>query len=73
MRGSRELTKQKDEENGEDKEKSSKLGVSPTQVAGGAMASATAAYLGGQLGVAGTIIGASLTSVVITVGGSLYQ
>ena len=45
MRGSRELTKQKDEENGEDKEKSSKLGVSPTQVAGGAMASATAAHL----------------------------
>ncbi|MHA6798144.1 DNA polymerase III subunit gamma/tau domain-containing protein [Bounagaea algeriensis] len=47
--------------------------VSPAQVTGGALASVTAAFLGSRLGVAGTFIGAGLTSVVITVGGALYQ
>lgn len=50
-----------------------RLDVSVPQVAGGAMASVTAAYLGSYLGVAGTFWGAGLTSVVITVGGALYQ
>lgn len=62
-------------EDAEDKDarsKSSKL-VSPSQVAGGALASVTAAYLGSHLGVAGTFWGAGLSSVVISVGGAVYQ
>ncbi|MEU6131485.1 hypothetical protein ABZ805_20125 [Saccharopolyspora sp. NPDC047091] len=47
--------------------------MSATQVTGGALASVTAAFLGSYLGVAGTVFGAGLTSVVITVGGALYQ
>lgn len=54
-------------------ETSKKLDVSPAQVVGGALASVTAAGLGSTLGVAGTVLGAGLTSVVITVGGALYQ
>lgn len=50
-----------------------KLDVSGAQVAGGALASVTAAFLGSKLGVLGTLWGAGLTSVVITVGGALYQ
>lgn len=52
--------------------KSKKL-VSPSQVTGGALASVTAAYLGSHLGVAGTFWGAGLTSVIISVGGAVYQ
>jgi hypothetical protein len=52
--------------------KSPKL-VSPSQVAGGALASVTAAYLGSHLGVAGTFWGAGLSSVIISVGGAVYQ
>jgi hypothetical protein len=47
--------------------------VSPSQVAGGALASVTAAYLGSHLGVAGTFWGAGLSSVVVSVGGAVYQ
>lgn len=54
------------------KSKSSKL-VSPAQVTGGALASVTAAFLGSHLGVAGTFWGAGLSSVVISVGGAVYQ
>jgi hypothetical protein len=54
-------------------EQSKKIEISPTQVAGGALASVTAAFLGSHLGVAGTFWGAGLTSVVMTVGGALYQ
>lgn len=54
-------------------ERTRKLDISPAQVSGAALASVTAAFLGGQLGVAGTVGGAALTSVVITVGGALYQ
>ncbi|WP_263250627.1 hypothetical protein [Saccharopolyspora rosea] len=57
----------------EDTDKRKKVDVKPSQVVGGALASVTAAFLGSQLGVAGTIVGAGLTSVVITVGGALYQ
>ncbi len=53
--------------------KSKKIELSATQVTGGALASVTAAFLGSYLGVAGTVFGAGLTSVVITVGGALYQ
>ncbi len=47
--------------------------VTPIQVVGAALAAMTAAFLGSYLGVAGTIIGAALTSVILTVGGALYQ
>ena len=57
----------------EDSDKRKKVDVKPSQVVGGALASVTAAFLGSQLGVAGTIVGAGLTSVVITVGGASAQ
>ncbi|MEV4733499.1 hypothetical protein [Saccharopolyspora sp. NPDC049426] len=47
--------------------------MSPAQVGGAALASVTAAFLGSRLGVAGTVVGAGLTSVIITIGGALYQ
>lgn len=50
-----------------------KTQVSPAQVGGAALASVTAAFLGSRLGVAGTVVGAGLTSVIITIGGALYQ
>ncbi|KGI80178.1 hypothetical protein IL38_18720 [Actinopolyspora erythraea] len=50
-----------------------KLGVSPAQVTGVGLAAATAAVLGGQLGIAGTVSGAAMTSVIITLGGAVYQ
>ncbi|MGP4019459.1 hypothetical protein [Saccharopolyspora sp. 5N708] len=53
--------------------KSKRLDLSPPQVAGAALASVTAAFLGSRIGVAGTVVGAGLTSVIITVGGALYQ
>lgn len=62
-----------DKADGNNDGKSRKFDISTPQVAGGALASVTAAFLGGQLGVAGTVGGAALTSVVITVGGALYQ
>jgi len=43
------------------------------QLAGGALAAATAAAIGAQLGVAGTIIGASVASLVGGVAGTLYS
>ena len=49
-----------------------KPGLSATQIAGGALASMTAAFLGSRLGVAGTVAGAALVSVVIAVGGTVY-
>lgn len=55
-----------------EEEKKTFLGLKPTQVLGGALASCTAAVLGGQLGVAGTVAGAALTSVTIAVGGAAY-
>lgn len=47
--------------------------ISVSKVAGGALASVAAAYLGSYLGVQGTFWGAGLTSVVITVGGTVSQ
>jgi len=54
----------------EDKKKVFDLSL--TQVAGGALAAMTAAALGSTLGVAGTIAGAALASIVAGVAGSLY-
>lgn len=43
-----------------------------SQVLAGALAAITAAVLGSTMGVAGTVIGAGLASVVSTVGGAIY-
>lgn len=50
-----------------------KVSFSVPQIAGGALAAATAALIGSQLGVAGTIIGAAVASVVGGVAGTLYS
>lgn len=49
-----------------------KTGIRPIQVAAAALAAVTAALLGSTLGVAGTVLGAGLASVITTVGGELY-
>ncbi|MFC0430208.1 hypothetical protein [Kutzneria buriramensis] len=49
------------------------LDIKPTQVAAGALASVTAAVLGSKLGVAGTVAGAGMASVVGTVGTAMYE
>jgi hypothetical protein len=70
------MSRQKEETSKQDsaeEKHSKKVDLSPAQVAGAALASVTAAFLGSRLGVAGTVLGAGLTSVVITVGGALYQ
>jgi hypothetical protein len=43
-----------------------------SQVLAGALAAITAAVLGSTMGVAGTVVGAGLASMVTTVGGALY-
>jgi hypothetical protein len=48
------------------------LGLSVTQIVGGALAAMTAAALGSQLSVAGTVVGAALASIIAAVAGSLY-
>ncbi|MFE1776115.1 hypothetical protein [Streptomyces sp. NPDC059008] len=55
------------------KKKEKRIDLSIAQVAGSALAAAVAAYLAGQLGVYGTIIGAGVVSVVATTGGSIFQ
>jgi len=49
-----------------------RLDLSLAQVAGGSLAAATAAALSSGLGVAGTIAGAAVISVVTAVAGALY-
>ena len=49
-----------------------RLEMSATQLIGGALAAMTAAVIGAQLGVAGTVLGAALGSVVAGAAGSLY-
>jgi hypothetical protein len=53
-------------------EKKKLLDLSLTQIVGGALAAMTAAALGSTLGVAGTIAGAAMASVVAGVAGTLY-
>lgn len=48
------------------------IGVRPSQVLAGALAAVTAALLGSKMGVAGTVLGAGLASVITTVGAALY-
>ncbi len=49
-----------------------RLELSLTQILGGAGAAVTAAFLGSRLGVAGTLIGAALASIISVVGGAVY-
>jgi hypothetical protein len=48
------------------------LGLSGTQTLGSALAAVTSAVVGSFLGVAGTLIGAALGSIVATIAGALY-
>lgn len=52
--------------------KSRLLEISATQLIGGALAAMTAAVIGARLGVAGTVLGAAIGSVVAGAAGSLY-
>ena len=53
-------------------EKAGSLDLSVPKVAGGALAAMTTAALGSQLGVAGTLVGAAIASVIAAVATSLY-
>lgn len=53
-------------------EKQDDEGIRISQVLAGALAAVTAALLGSTMGVAGTVVGAGLASVVSTVGGAIY-
>ncbi len=57
----------------EENEKKTGLDLKPAQIAAGALAAVTAAFLGSQLNVAGTIAGAAVASIVSTIGSALYQ
>lgn len=48
-------------------------GLSVAQVIGGALASVSAALVASKFGVAGTIIGAAMTSITVTIGSVLYR
>jgi hypothetical protein len=50
-----------------------RLELSATQLVAGGLATSTAAVVSSYLGVAGTIIGAGVMSIVTTVGGAVYQ
>ena len=52
---------------------SQKLDIDWLKTAGGAFAAVSSAFLLSTLGAAGTIIGAALGSVIVTVGGALYS
>ena len=57
---------------GDKQSKAKNLDLSATQIVGGALAAMTAAALGSQLSVAGTVVGAALASIIAAVAGSLY-
>lgn len=57
---------------GDKQSKAKALDLSVPQVLGGALAAMTAAALGAQLSVAGTLLGAALASIIAAVAGSLY-
>ncbi|WP_409494906.1 hypothetical protein [Amycolatopsis sp. cmx-11-12] len=62
------MTKETSEKDTEKTEKQGRI----VQVTAAAMAAITAALLGSTLGVAGTVAGAGLASVITTLGGELY-
>lgn len=66
-------TKSNDQGAGKPRREPIELTFSLPQLAGGALAAATAAAIGAQLGVAGTIIGAAVASLVGGVAGTLYS
>lgn len=49
-----------------------RLGISAAQVTGSALAAISAAFLASRLGVAGTLVGAAVVSVIGTVGSAWY-
>ncbi len=49
-----------------------KLELSPAQIIGGALAAASAAVASSWLGLAGTVIGAVIVSLVASIGGAIY-
>ncbi|MFD2417471.1 hypothetical protein [Amycolatopsis pigmentata] len=53
-------------------ENSKEKGLKPAQVCASALAAVTAAFLGSTLGVAGTIAGAGVASVITTIGSEVY-
>ncbi len=55
-----------------DDEKDKGLGLSLTQIVGGALAAMTAAFLGSRMSLAGTVVGAAAASIIAAVAGSLY-
>jgi outer membrane biosynthesis protein TonB len=57
---------------GDKQSKAKALDLSISQILGGALAAMTAAALGSQLSVAGTLAGAALASIIAAVAGSLY-
>jgi outer membrane lipoprotein SlyB len=57
---------------GDKQPKAKALDLSVPQILGGALAAMTAAALGAQLSVAGTLVGAALASIIAAVAGSLY-
>lgn len=52
--------------------KPKRLDLSATQLVGGALAAMTSAVIGARLGVAGTVLGAAIASIVAGVAGTLY-
>lgn len=54
------------------REKEPRLGLSASQIVATALAAVTATFAASYLGVAGTLIGAAVSSIVSVVGGSIY-
>lgn len=69
---SSQLTSPPDQRDPAPPEKPQRIQLSLSQILGSALAAMTAAALGSRLGVAGTIIGAAMASIIAAVGGSLY-
>jgi hypothetical protein len=55
-----------------DEQPPTRLGLSAAQILGGGLAAASAAFVASYFGVAGTVLGAAVMSVVATVGTALY-
>lgn len=68
----RSETANSSETRSESASKPKRLDLSLTQIIGGSLAAATAAGLGSTLGVAGTIVGAAVFSVISAVAASIY-
>lgn len=60
-------------EHEQNKKKGGILGVSGNQILAGALAASTSAVAASYLGVAGTVVGAGMGSVIATVGTAVYQ